>query len=898
MNTVIYEGDFEMVNEGFNILDKLFVQYTGKNIEVLEIPEGVVEIAASAFQRSNLDGCRKIIFPSSLRVINREALYRVNSKTLKELEFMGNIECIEAYAFAEVFSIENITFHGKVGKIKYSAFSHLVNVETIDFQKGVDTIGDYSFSGCRSLKKLLAPGLKRLGERALQDCHCLEILDIPNKVTFGEKPFTGCSKLKKTHMIIINNILFEHEMDQPIPEGVKTIAKNALSGNVMIPMSVCTIHSQNMGSIEFPEGFFCKDEPLSGEGILDAFDYIKLPIKDIAGLYLFQSKTQYDEYLKNQIGKNPGQFIKECIKLLATKGKSNNYLKAVEYVIKYLQAIPIISIQNLYEIGINKNYAKEAKLLSPYLTNDSSVSEDDAICAPFRKKYHEHLLDKVLNKYSFNGIRKVSLADHSGFAPRYLVKCAIAPYIESFKGRHVHISNYRNDTIRVKFIKGADEAASLLDRADLSKVCNNINLLKNPEVMLPFCRYADKDGINKLIGLISEWKDWNKYGAQGRSAIIVAHSALMLSDSREAMMYLDKKGFLQEVALLRKTDEDSLRDTLIADLGFDSNGKKYYNIGNKTIEVSIKNDFKFQLFDLETNKIVRSIPKKGCDIELHSKVSADLNDMKKNIKKVVSRRTEISFKDFLSGNGKPALSWMSSYLKNPVLNKFAQLLVWSQNGNTFTLSENGPIDCLGESYHIIEKDEICLAHPCEMNEEEVVNWKKYFLKNNLVQPFEQIWEPVRKPEQIKKTRYENYQISVFNFMNKQKHGIYFYNEDFNANIGFILDGCTLGFERTDISRHYIKDDETFTLKTFSFDKYSRKVNHIVSLLDRWTIYERILKDDPEIEEQLEEYTMAQISEFMKLASNNNCVKVLAVLMEYTHKNFSGFDPIYELSIDL
>jgi hypothetical protein len=85
--------------------------------------------------------------------------------------------------------------------------------------------------------------------------------------------------------------------------------------------------------------------------------------------------------------------------------------------------------------------------------------------------------------------------------------------------------------------------------------------------------------------------------------------------------------------------------------------------------------------------------------------------------------------------------------------------------------------------------------------------------------------------------------------------------------------------------------------SFKFDKYTRQVNHIVAYLDRVTIYDRIRKDDADIARYLPRFTLAQITEFIRIAGESNSSNAMAVLLEYKNNTFADFDPMEEFSLD-
>ena len=84
---------------------------------------------------------------------------------------------------------------------------------------------------------------------------------------------------------------------------------------------------------------------------------------------------------------------------------------------------------------------------------------------------------------------------------------------------------------------------------------------------------------------------------------------------------------------------------------------------------------------------------------------------------------------------------------------------------------------------------------------------------------------------------------------------------------------------------------------FKFKKYTRQVNHIVAYLDKATVYNRIMKDDISVTQYLHNFTSAQISEFIILATENKAVNVAAALLEYKQQHFGDVDPLAEYTLD-
>lgn len=87
-----------------------------------------------------------------------------------------------------------------------------------------------------------------------------------------------------------------------------------------------------------------------------------------------------------------------------------------------------------------------------------------------------------------------------------------------------------------------------------------------------------------------------------------------------------------------------------------------------------------------------------------------------------------------------------------------------------------------------------------------------------------------------------------------------------------MKGCLTSVNRIDYSTtiYYginpIEANHRFEIESFSIRKHNRQANHIVTYLDRVTIYNRIREDDMTILPYLPSFTLAQILEFIDIAT--------------------------------
>lgn len=366
-------------------------------------------------------------------------------------------------------------------------------------------------------------------------------------------------------------------------------------------------------------------------------------------------------------------------------------------------------------------------------------------------------------------------------------------------------------------------------------------------------------------------------------------ACLLLSDTREAIILADKYKILDKYARLRSKKESEIRDGFLCDFGFDNNGKIHYDLGSKQIEVSLNKDFSLSVFDLTNDKEIKSIPQKGVDEKVYKEVSGAFAETKKTIKKTAKSKFESLRNEFLSGKAMPSKKWIESYLENAFLRQVAELVVWSQDDKTFTLKDGKAINSEEKPYEI-NGNTIRVAHPMEMRQGDVLAWQNYFVSNKLKQAFEQIWEPVYQAEDITKDRYAKAEIPLYRFLNQEKHGIHtkrdFY--DFESEAEITMADCDI--ESYSAEGVWSKaPNDLYVISSFSFKKYTRQVNHIVAYLEKITIHDKIEKDDVSIANFLHGFNLKQILEFIDLASKNNSVNVLSLLLNYKNERFGDFN---------
>ncbi len=927
----------------FIIENNSLKKYVGPGGEVV-IPEGITAIRDGAFSErystaNNKRRIQRVICPDSIEEIGKNAFY--NCSQLLEIRLPPELKTIGDGAFFSCTQLSSILIpqEANIGReafkgcvkladdqeriiVNHVLFDYFGDSDQVVIPEGVTVISNNAFQNCRSLKKVvIAEGLEEIGEFAFSRCKITSIslptslrsigsyafwacplrqIEIPAGVTtIGDFAFNQCEKMKTVS----------------IPDSITTMGYSVFEDCDGIQSFIVSENNKqvlkaNLFGEHYPKGLIPRidlfigtlSNPCLKNSILKKDTWASISVATQANIFTsYHSKGLHQSYLKCIQGTNVELLAKELLKrvleepevktcnaaasyLILFSGKlSDDMLKAayggLQTTIYGQKAVKQIESDNLLWNRLQSDKREEKSTIKRMLIDILEKEKTSLTQMDLKLKETYGLKTKELPT-----LKDIEEPEVSSMVLTWLLIRNDEDLEYGSKKKHDEVLK---DTSAI--IEQLDQKAFQNAMMELAELVSQLKgWSKKGEVLIPVCRFANEQTMNEIVQHSGKWD---------RHAKQYLTKACVYSDTRAAMLFAERNGCFDEYAGMRGVDADYLRDTVLADFGLE-NGKKTYDLGGKSVTVALNDDLTLSIFDHDTGKYIKSIPKRNADGEKYEAAKTDFADLSKNIKKVVKARNDRLFQAFLEKKQYNAGEWKEVYLNNAVLNMVGRLLVWKQKNHSFTLSADGAIGADGSEYTISD-DAIILAHPMEMKKKDIEAWQKYFVTHGLKQPFAQIWEPVINPEMIERDRYKGYHLSVYKFSGKEKHGIESYGlYDWSSNYGFKLTDCELSFlDPGERFCHGMKEPPEYTLGEFSFKKYNRRVNHIVSLLDKMTVEERIKKDDLSSTERLESFTLAQISDFIKLAQENNAVNVLAQLMEYKNSHFAGFDPMDEFTLE-
>ena len=864
----------------FIIENGVLTKYVGPGGDVT-VPEGVTSIGERAFEWC--DSLASITIPGSVTSIGDEAFRWC--RHLTSIMMPDSMMSIGDRAFSGCSNLTHITFPDGMVSIGNGAFSGCESLTSITIPDSVTSLASTAFQGCKGLAN--AEGFVILGGTLYGYYGTSEKVIIPDNVTrIGYRAFSGCSNLKK--MVVSSKVFAASEMvGKMFGDSGKTIELLILregqdplrtigafrktywtqewnyQEDFLIPFTEADLHNYDALVVagEF-EGFKLNEQGRLKAALLRLSEKNRPVAAEYRTLFADLIAPKFGKAVKIAEEDNAPEYIRCAIESGAITDENRK---------KAVNALKKSTVQEIQQM---------AEQIDSIMTAETQREDipSAGVDIKYLKRLREINAKLVLLKANATSLPNVLLAEKNEAAPPEFLQLILAEYLSKYQ-----TGNY-------SFAELADEAAEHLNRKSLTDAIFSLyESVGNNKIQISFLpvlfRFADGTTVNSL---------YHQYEKQ-RWMVNTINRCLILSDTREAILLADRHQMLESYARIRKVDEDTVRDQYLSDIGLDAQGGKRYDLGNQMVTVRLQQDLSF-LVELPDGKIAKSLPKKDTDEEKYASANADFAQMKKDAKKIVKSRCNALFGDFLSAHARSAEDWQRSYLQNPLLRSVAKLVVWSQGKNTFTLADGGAIRSDGSAYLLTDED-IRVAHPIEMTAGDVSAWQAYFRANNIKQPFEQIWEPAYKAEDIKGDRYEGAEIFYRYVQNAEKHGIHYYDEEFHGCVGFTLDGCDLENELIGALRHEIAPDATFALGRFTFKKFTRKVNHIVYLFDKWTIRSRIAKDDISVMNLMDRYNAAQITDFLNTAIENKAVNLTAALLAYKQEHFPEYDAFSEFTLE-
>ena len=441
--------------------------------------------------------------------------------------------------------------------------------------------------------------------------------------------------------------------------------------------------------------------------------------------------------------------------------------------------------------------------------------ELESACSKLNNYFDEKYIDEYIKerKIKVAEFSKILLKDEESYAPAFIVKCAIVPYLGQYETPK-QTKEYRTEMVSVSVNKMSDYAASLLDKESLNKM-----ITKNfPDRYwsIAYGRYGTENMIQKGIFIIDK-KMNAKTGCEGsdRIDVMAFRGAVKLSPTYSAIEYFNRIGQAKLYAQTHMIKMDDLMYYLLSKTGLDKDGTAILEYGDNKIKLSLTDDLDIELYDIDNNKKISKLPNNNSNSVAFERAKSDIKELNFAIEKATKLIKQLLNDYFIAGTSFTAQYWKDKLYENKLFNLIARDIIWSQGNESFIISRDSLINSQGNDYALNENEKIKLAHPMEMDDETIKSWQIFLLKNEIVQPFYQIWEPVIDENNLKKNRFKDIELPIYDFVNLNEIGIKFYNN--NNKIGIEFKDCNLTYKTNKLYKDEIRKIDTISLGNLTYN---------------------------------------------------------------------------------
>ena len=882
------------------IISKL---YSPKVTDIM-IPNGVTSIGDNAFKWCS--SLRSIKIPDSVTSIGDNAFYYCSS--LVSITIPDSVTSIGNSAFYYCSNLASIVIPDGVTSIGDMVFGNCSRLTSIAIPDSVTSIGDNAFSDCSSLKSITIPdGVTSIGKRAFVRCSSLTSITISDSVTsIGKEAFQDCYNLSDIRISdsveTVNSAFLNYAESCKILIPEKRLTKlmgSSFTGNytvfaqdgakVKILIYSYRQGTNNLAWLDEPDGWRKYDTDLVNNG--PVFNY-SLYDRLLGGCDRLLNPDNLGDDLKEQYRAFLDRNRKKVLAIAEDMRSPEIVRMMLEEVVpadKLKAFVKLIKASSVAEIAALADEVPQMEKKAPIKAKPPV--DNDPLSVEYTERYKAIKGNALLRKakLSLNIIPEMKLKNGEK-APESIFKYLLAGEMSLLD--YEYDANYNALQADERDL---EEAAELLDHDSLleavEKFAETYDYWSMSKIIPFLCRYGSEKVMKNLVVQVSLWKDWHsdKGGMRGRTAAERFDKSYMQSDTHAAVKYAHKNGEIYRYIRAKGTSIDRIY-TQVLNCGLDEAGGKAYDLGNVTVTARLQEDLSFLIEVPGKDKPMKSLPKKGTDLDKYESAKQDLSELKKSVRETARNEKNNLFALFLDGSKIDSQSWLHAYTTNPIMRYLAKRIVWSQLGQTFIWTDEGAVGTDGKPYEL-RRPEVKVAHPVEMDQAEINAWKEYISGHNIKQPFVQIWEIPHETNDIKPTRYEGYKVYWRNLQHMEKHGISFdYDRGAISLSGWFEIGSRLDDNGGDVILGWLSGYNNQNTR-------KRQFSHIISIFDKWVIEARIADDDITILEDMDNYDAAQITEFIDIAAKNKAVQVSAALLEYKNKKFPNYDAFAEFTLE-
>ena len=281
----------------------------------------------------------------------------------------------------------------------------------------------------------------------------------------------------------------------------------------------------------------------------------------------------------------------------------------------------------------------------------------------------------------------------------------------------------------------------------------NNNLIEdNIKIITPYAIYADERHIEKLHQLLIDWNNSFKtqliiytmqsIAVNGRTSALKMINKFSLNSNNKEIKKNIKKILIYASEILN-TNIDNIFERLFPNFGFDAEGKKIINYGNKSFQLQLLSDSYLEIFDIDNSLIIKELPETEGDKDLE-KVKEDFLYTQKTLKEIINYEKIKLTRALINGRKWDYKTFFEVFINNPIMHYFTLSFIWGvydENNvliDSFRYMEDGSfVTADDELYELIDNCYIGIYHIIDDDIEKFYKWKEQFELYDIEQPINQ-----------------------------------------------------------------------------------------------------------------------------------------------------------------
>ena len=515
------------------------------------------------------------------------------------------------------------------------------------------------------------------------------------------------------------------------------------------------------------------DINLFNKNIYDTIKQYNINIKDLLIAYfnsypIYIFKSQYIMELLNRYNNDiKGAFgDRDFLNIVSNKSYA---------LIDFLELVYIKNNFDDYSIVYNI-LNTDNEILKKYCLNIISENEES------NRQYIENNLDNykefkdILKKWNyskeefcFNSIEEIY-----DYVDYYYIDNELLDFLDN--NNYYNILSKENTNINIKVlkyilneflkidnpnkIKDVEKILEFVERKSFIDVVEkaveyfiNNNLIEdNIKIITPYAIYADERHIEKLHQLLIDWNNSFKtqliiytmqsIAVNGRTSALKMINKFSLNSNNKEIKKNIKKILIYASEILN-TNIDNIFERLFPNFGFDAEGKKIINYGNKSFQLQLLSDSYLEIFDIDNSLIIKELPETEGDKDLE-KVKEDFLYTQKTLKEIINYEKIKLTRALINGRKWDYKTFFEVFINNPIMHYFTLSFVWGvydENNvliDSFRYMEDGSfVTADDELYELIDNCYIGIYHIIDDDIEKFYKWKEQFELYDIEQPINQ-----------------------------------------------------------------------------------------------------------------------------------------------------------------